>query len=358
MDFQGMKYVSHWFETVNDPNSPAAQAQDGGMLRRSGYREFPAICPRWFVSGEDVYGSSPGMDALGDCRMLQLLERRKMQVLDKIVQPPMVGDPSLRGQRTSLLPADVTYASGVDKGFKPAIVVPPDAMKEAREEIRIVVQRVDETFFKDLWVAFLQDDKTQPRTAEEIIRKHEEKLLQLGPVMEHIADEALSPAIERIFALGLRRGVFPPPPPEMQDIRDLDIEYMNIASVAQKMQGTAAIERTLGFVGNLAAVNQEVLDTIDFDEVVHSYADMQGLKPNLLRAPDEVKKIRDERKKKQDAMEKGQALLAASEGAKNIGSAGDAGQNALAGLLGGLSKSAPGSVASPQAPVVSGPGIA
>ena len=40
------------------------------VLEDSGYYEFPALCPRWITTASDVYGSSPAMDALADCREL------------------------------------------------------------------------------------------------------------------------------------------------------------------------------------------------------------------------------------------------------------------------------------------------
>ena len=46
-------------------------ADETRTLRESGYRSFPALCPRWALAGGDIYGNSPAMEALGDVRQLQ-----------------------------------------------------------------------------------------------------------------------------------------------------------------------------------------------------------------------------------------------------------------------------------------------
>ena len=49
-------------------------------------------------------------------------------------------------------------------------------------------------------------------TAEEIRAKSDEKMLQLGPVLERLHDELLDPLIDRTFDIMLRRGLLPPIP--------------------------------------------------------------------------------------------------------------------------------------------------
>jgi hypothetical protein len=44
---------------------------DGKFLREAGFKDFPALCPRWMTSGGDIYGNSPGMESLGDIKQLQ-----------------------------------------------------------------------------------------------------------------------------------------------------------------------------------------------------------------------------------------------------------------------------------------------
>jgi hypothetical protein len=52
----------------------------------------------------------------------------------------------------------------------------------------------------------------QPRNVEEIAARNEEKLTQLGPVIERVNNEKLQVAIERAFGIMQRMHLLPPSP--------------------------------------------------------------------------------------------------------------------------------------------------
>ena len=58
-DNMNMAYKSCYFELGGDGEQ---------LLREGGFKTFPAVIPRWGISGGDVYGNSPGMEALGDIK--------------------------------------------------------------------------------------------------------------------------------------------------------------------------------------------------------------------------------------------------------------------------------------------------
>ena len=321
---RGMAWTSCWHEAQGGP--------DEGMLRMSGYQEFPVLAPRWDVTGEDVYGSSPGMDALGDIRALQVLERRKGQLVDKLVNPPMRGPSNVA--RASLLPGDFTPYDGSTTKFEPAMEVHPQAVPAAAAEIREHEARIKTGFYADLWLMLSQSDSPQ-MTAREVAERHEEKMLQLGPVLERLQDELLDPLIDRAFAILARRGELPPPPDEMQGM-DLRVEYISIMAQAQKLLGTSSIERLASFVGNLAAVKPEALDKLNIDELVDEYAGALGVKPDLVRTDEEVAAIRESRAQQMAAAQASEQATQAVQGAKVLSETDVSGDNALTRLLGNL----------------------
>lgn len=88
LDSKNKPFKSVYYEVGGDNDK---------LLRESGFDEFPIMAPRWEVNGEDVYGSScPGMLALGPVKALQLLQKRKSQLIDKATNPPMVAPTSSR----------------------------------------------------------------------------------------------------------------------------------------------------------------------------------------------------------------------------------------------------------------------
>jgi hypothetical protein len=320
----GKPWRSCWFE--------ANASESDGLLAEEGFDEKPFVAARWEVNGEEVYGSSPAMHALPDCKGLQVLEKRKLEAAEKLIRPPMTGPSSLMQQRVSLLPGEYLAADAVSPAqqLRAAIEVNPNAVQVAELSIREHERRVQQAFFADLWLMMMNEGGNM--TAREVQERHEEKMLQLGPVLERLQDELLDPLIDRVFAIGMRNNWFPPPPPELQGM-DLQVEYLSILSQAQKLVGSAGVERLVQFVGTVYAVDPEVVDNIDLDKTVHAYGDMNGVKPDLLRTPDAVKAIRDARAQaKQAAIQQEQAAQAV-QGAKSLSETDMGGDSALNRLM-------------------------
>ena len=324
---KGKKWISCWFEVGETSNDK--------LLRVSGYDEQPFMAPRWQRTGEDAYGSSsPAMLALGDCRALQLRELRKAELIDKIARPPMVGPISLQSGRASLLPGDVTYVSGVGgQKFEPAIQVNPQALVAIEAEIQGLESHIRKALYADLWLLLSESDGRM--TAREVIERRDEKLLQLGAVLETLQDELLDPLISRCFAILLKQGLIPPAPQELAG-HELKVEYLSMMVAAQKVQGTTAVERLVSFVGSIASVKPDVLDKIDTDEMVDGYAEMLGVPPAVTRTADQVAEIRAQRAQAAAQQQQLMQAEAMSKTAKNLAGADMEGDNALNTMLRGM----------------------
>lgn len=300
---------SVYFETGGDSDK---------LLRESGYDEFPIMAPRWEVNGEDVYASScPGMLALGQVKALQKEQIRKAQLIDKATNPPMVAPTSLRNQRVSLLPGDVTYldvVSGQD-GFKPAYLVNPNT-GDLLNDIQDIRQTINSAYFVDLFM-MLQNINTRSMPVEAVIEMKEEKLLMLGPVLERLNDECLNPLIDRTFSIMVRKNMLPPPPDVLQGM-PLRIEYISVMAQAQKSIGVSSLAQTVSFIGQLAQFKPESLDKLDVDQAIDAFAEMSGVSPTVIVPAEQVQGIREERAKQaqqQQAMAMG---MAAAQGAKTL----------------------------------------
>lgn len=290
-------------------------ANEDRLLEESGFDENPIIAPPWLLAGEDHYALSPGQIALGDVKMLQVEQTRKLEGIDKIVRPPMTGPTSMRNNPASLLPGAVTYVDDpTGKGFRPAMEVNL-RLSELAADIRETQDRVKTAFFADLFLMISNMEGIQPRNSMEIAERKEEKLLALGPVLENIYNGQLGPVIDRTFNILDRRDELPPAPPELEGV-DLQIEYISILAQAQKAVATGSIERTAAFIGNLAAVKPDVLDKFDADEAIDQYADMVGSPPSIIVPDDKVKAAREARMQRQQAMENAEMAAQMAPAAK------------------------------------------
>jgi hypothetical protein len=244
-------------------------SREGEVLRVAGFRDWPGVCPRWETLGNDSYGTGPAMDALGDVKQLQHETKRKGQGIDKMVSPPVIADVQLQQRPMALLPNGVSYVAnlGNNPGARPIYTVQPP-IAEMSADIREIQGRIRQFFHNDLFTMISQLDSV--RSATEVAARQEEKLVLLGPVLERFEREALSPAIERVFNIMLRRGIFAPPPPELAQA-EIEVEYSSVLSDAQRAVGALPIERGVAFLGNLAGAKPEVLEVVDWPALVYEY---------------------------------------------------------------------------------------
>lgn len=311
-----------------------ATESTGKLLRINPVEEFPNIAPRWETYGSDVYGSSPCMDALPDVKQLQHLIKRRAQGLDKMVSPPLLVNKMLESRQKSMLPGGHTYVSGNDlaQGARPVyqINVP---FGELNLDVAQVREAIGETLFNDLFRMISQLDTV--RSATEIDARREERLIQLGPVLERFESEGLSPCINRIFQICLRAGIFTEPPQALVE-SELSIQYVGVLSDAQRAIGTVPIERYLQLLGNMAPIFQDdVLDVPDAEEIFRGYAEAIGLPAKYQKSRDrvaEIKQARDEQRSIQQAAEQSGALIDGAQQLSETDMGG--GQSALQALMG------------------------
>lgn len=263
-----------------------------------GFKDCPFIAPRWSTTSNDAYGRSVGMDVLPDIMQLQVMVKRKAEAIEKIVRPPLKASVSLKNEPSSILPGHITYVQDPKDGISPIYTVNPD-IRHLMEDIQDVRQRVKTGFFNDLFLMLEQAEKNN-MTAYEVAQRQQEKMQVLGPVIERMQNEALSPAIQRVFAIMQRKGMFPPLPAKMRNI-PLQIEYISMLAQAQKAAATAGIERVVALVGNMAAVNPEVLDNIDSDEVIREFGDMLNVPHRIFSDKAQMAQKRAARQQQQAA---------------------------------------------------------
>ncbi|MCS5752802.1 portal protein [Klebsiella pneumoniae] len=323
---------------LNSKNKPVKSVyyEVGGdsdkLLRESGFDEFPIMAPRWEVNGEDVYGSScPGMIALGQVKALQLEQKRKSQLIDKATNPPMVGPSSLRNQRVSLLPGDITYIDQVtgQDGLKPAYLVNPNTA-DLLADIQDTRQIINSAYFVDLFM-MLQNINTRSMPVEAVIEMKEEKLLMLGPVLERLNDECLNPLIDRTFSIMARKNLLPQPPDVLQGM-PLRIEYISVMAQAQKSIGLSSLSSTVGFIGQLAQAKPEALDKLNVDQAIDAFAEMSGVSPTVIVPQEQVEQVREQRAQQQQQQQMVAMGMAAAQGAKTLSEAQTADPSVLTAL--------------------------
>lgn len=313
-----------------------ATITDDKLLRESGYDEFPIMAPRWEVNGEDVYGSScPGMVALGSVKALQLLQRRKAQMIDKITNPPLQAPASIKSQRISTIPGGINYLpmADVNNQIKPLFQIPANGTNGLLEDIQDTRQIIDHAYFVDLF-RMMQTVNTRSMPVEAVAEMREEKLLMLGPVLQRLDSELLDKLINRTFSVMAENNLLPVPPDEMQGMQ-LKVEYISVMAQAQKAIGVSSIERFIGFTSGIGQFSPDALDKINVDETIDAYAASIGVPPSVVATNEQVAQIRENRAQQQAMAQQMQMAQAAVGGAQALGNTPMDDNSALAALAGG-----------------------
>ena len=226
-----------------------------------------------------------------------------MQAIDQKVNPSMTAPTSMKNAEVSMIPGEITYMDVNDPTKTIRRLFDVDFnIGELEQKQSAIRSRISRTFFEDLFLMLASSDRRQI-TAREIDERHEEKLLALGPVLERLNQDVLEPLIENTFYFLQKQGRLPEPPESLQG-KDLKIEYVSIMHQAQKIGSISHIERTVGFVQGLAQSDPNAMKKLNVNGVIDEYADVIGLKPELL-VSDEIlqQQMAQEQAMQQQAMQ-------------------------------------------------------
>lgn len=312
-----------WESTLWDANDDRRNT----VLEAKGYSEQPFWGPRWQVRGSDTYGRGLGHECLADMRELHMQAKRKRELTDLLAKPPTAGP----AKDLDMRPGAHTYVADLSQAqaAQPVYKVDPNAIREVREDIAEIKQAIDRLTFADLFMAITNMPGVQPRNVEELLKRDEEKMTQLGPVVEMVNDDMLPIAVDRMIGIARRGDLIPDAPEELQG-RELKVEFVSVLAMAQKMLGLSTTERVVGFVGSLGQIfGPQVLDKIDPDELVDDYAERANLPAAAVRDKRTVEALRQSRQQQEQAAQ--MAALAqpakdATQAALNVAEMSNAGE--------------------------------
>ena len=332
-----MPFVSvYWLDGYAGNGGTAGLLRDRHLLSEGGYHSFPGFGIRWDVTGTDVYGGSPAMDVLPDSQLAQQMTNSMLKALHKEIDPPLQGPAGFEG--VSMVPG--AYSAVASMGMSGGQAITPilnvrHNIRDTYSTVQDIDAKIRSGLYNDLFRMLMNSDRRQI-TATEIASREEEKLILVGPVLERLHNEFFIPLIKRTMEILGRQGKLPPLPQEIAPYVTgdmLKIEFVSLLAQAQKMVSTASVEQFMGFAGNVSTVFPEVLDSINPDQMVDSYAEWIGVPPSMLRSQEERDQMREARAQQQQEQEAMQQGMASIEAAKALGSANMDG-SALGALLG------------------------
>jgi len=249
--------------------------------------------------------------------MLQKMQELGLKALAKVVDPPMNAPSNMKDSAKSIIPGGVTYVDTQQgqQGFSPTFQINPD-LNSMEFKIERTQTAIDQTFFKDLFLMISASNKTN-MTATEVIERHEEKLLMVGPVVERLQPELLDRSIDRVYDIMENNNLLPEPPPELEGM-DIEVEYISLLAQAQKAVGISSLEQTVNFAGSLSELWPEARHKLNALQAIDEFAKMAGAPVSVVVSDEEVEaKIQAEAQQIAEAQQKEDAARAI-QGAKTL----------------------------------------
>lgn len=284
------------------------------IIRNSGYHEFPVCFPRWQKQKGSAYGVGLVYDALPAIKELNELKRLEKLGLgiaaagmylaqdDGVINPSMI----------TIGPAAVITVASTETSMKPL---------GSASNFNVTFSQEDR--LQNEIRAVMMADQLPPvdsgvRTATEFHVRLQYLRQLLGPVFGRLNSEWLQVLVLRCFGIAFRNGWIELP--QTLSNRAYTVKYLSPLAQAQRESEIVSIERFISQIGGVAQISPSVVDNVDIDEVAKQLAEKQNV-IGILRKPQDVKKLREERAEaeeaqRQQAMQDQLNMIQAAEQAK------------------------------------------
>ncbi len=310
--------------------------ENDGFLRISGFDRFPYVAPRWSTVSNDPYGTGqPGLLALGDSKQLQSEQYQKAEGLSRNIKPPLQAPYDVKSSQIVNVPGGISYYSpfsGSGRGITPLYEVNVP-LGDLKEDIKEIETRIQNTYYVNLFLSILQNQRPQDMKAEVAFQIDKERLLMLGPVLGQLDDEWLDPTIDRVFELAQEADILPEVP-EVLDGQDIKPDYVSTLAKAQKAVAINNMERLSALVGSWSAFDEGVIDKLDYDAGVDEAEKLLETPPGFVRSDEEVAVVRKAKAQTVQQQAAMGAAQAAASTAKDLAAAPVGSGNVLEKLIG------------------------
>ncbi len=240
------------------------------IVDEQGYHEFPYMVGRWDKATGEIRGRGPAAIALDDIKSLNQLRKLELQGLDKAVNPPILAPEEGFVGTVKLGPNSIIYSRN------------PNDVRTLPAELRLDLSSLKAADLKQgIRDIYLTDQLNLPRTkqmtATEVAQLRGEMERLLGPTISRFESEVLGPMLERVVGIMFRTGALPPPPPELEALETIDIEYVGQLARAQKMVEIESINNWVSMIAQWGQIDPNVLQMPDFQAAAKIAAPILGV---------------------------------------------------------------------------------
>jgi len=298
--------------------SKTIEIQAKQLVRDSGYDEMPVAIARFFKRRNEVYGRSPGMDAMPDILELNQTKKARITAIEKSLDPPLgVYDDSVLGNEeidTSAGGINVFASSGRIANRDPIFpLFTVETIREVDKSVEDLVKSINEHFNIDRLLDF--NNQTAMTLGEANLRNKIRSEALTSLFSRQIA-ELFTPIVERSVSILFRKGrlgvirgskedfeltskgEIPEIIPKFIEEYILsgkefyEVEYLTPAARMMQTFEAEGVMRAWEFAGMVAQFNPDVLDGLDADESLKVVGYAMGAPSSVFKSEELMAQIR------------------------------------------------------------------
>jgi len=290
------------------------------FLKQDWFNELNHAVSRWTKASGEIHGRGPGSKGLAAVLMLNELAKFIVQANQLAIKPPV------------MVPDDGTYP-----GFK----IFPGAVNYyrtgTRDEIKAfnsgsnvnvadwLVSRLSDHINKAFFIDKIRLPDINRMTREETVVRRDENLRAWAPILGRQEREDLLPTVKRVDSIIERRGMYPPPPSELEGA-NLEIKYSSQVARVQKATLADNADQWVSSMVQLSNMSRkpETLDSINFDAYSRYTAFTRSVPASLVNSEEDVQAINEQRQMQQQEMMQMQQNQSMAKTAKDAAQAAQA----------------------------------
>jgi hypothetical protein len=286
------------------------------MLEETKFESFPAAVPRLVKLSDEIYGRSPAIDSMPDIKTLNQMKKIVIVGGQLAVAPPFQAPDNSLVYPANFKPYGMNYRRPGSEKIEPLITgARPDI---GLDLIKAVQEDLKEAFYYNQ-IHMVENDRM---TATEIMQRRDEQFRSFGAILGRLNNELLKPVIDRTFMIMAKKKMFDELPAELQKLSNISIRYTSMIARAQSSMEAEPLNRALQASATILQAQPQTLDYLDGDKVLKKNMNVFGADHSVLKTDAEVKKIREDRAKQQQAEAQAQAQKDQAETMKTTAQAG------------------------------------
>lgn len=288
-------------------------------LDEGGYASWPLPTLRYMTSAGEVYGRSPAWMAMSDIKVLNAMKRSTLQAAQKAVDPPLLATEDGVLGAFNQVPAAVNYG-GLSPTGEPLVkpLITGAKVELGLEMMQWEEDKIAQHFMLDVFRWLIENPNT---TATQVLEVMNERAVLVAPIVSRMESGFFSPLTERELQLLHDAGQLADLeiPPELVEAEgEYKIEFTSPMRRAMRSSEALGLARTLEILTPFSQIDPTVLDVFDTAQFPRELADINGVPANMLRSPEAVMALREQRADRETAAAVLEAAPALSDTAKNI----------------------------------------